>query len=356
MLKKFVHIFLITAVISCSGNTSSESNTKPNYSSTEQSKFYLLDGNISGKKASMYLYVNEDKNTVSGYYYTKDKKASITGTIKNNRINLQEVDKNNNIYASILGNLSDDIVLTAEIKYSESDKAEDMEFTLNRNLPVYSADITDYYKNDTINNSIFSYHRTLLLFSKNNDTDSLDIETSLNYIKEECDNYYNEWKGLLEAGSSNITYEIDNTVNVGYIDNRIIALDNYSSMYTDSNHENGSTANIQEVFSLESSNLITIRDLIFDFNNPDLISLMQKKILEAGNVKENYFDFDTITLESSTFRILPNSINFIWQVYDIAPYTTGITEISFTFDELKPFVKEDSPLLYLFYDSDMPVS
>lgn len=77
------------------------------------------------------------------------------------------------------------------------------------------------------------------------------------------------------SGLSNITYEIDNTVNVGYIDSRVIALDNYSSMYTGGAH--GNTANIQEVFSLESSNLITIRDLISDFNNPNLISLMREK-------------------------------------------------------------------------------
>ena len=348
MSKKIIYILIsIIFIISCNNkNTASTSENKKG-SEVEESKFYLLKGNISGEEASMYLYVNEKKNTLSGYYYTKDKKSMITGNINNNKLNLSEADENNNIHASIVGSLSDDIVFSAEIRYEESNEVKDMEFSLNRNLPVYYADISDYYRNESISNSIFSYHRTLILFDKNNKIDSLDMEESLNYIKEECDNYYHEWKSILADGvSSNITYEIDNTVNVGYIDERVIALDNYSSMYTGGAHR--STANLQEVFSLEDTNLITIRDLISDFNDNNLISIMREKILMTGSTKEDYFDFNSITMENSTYRILPNFINFIWQPYDIAPYSTGTTEISFSFEELKPFVKEGSPLSYLF--------
>lgn len=346
MFKKSLYVFiLIMLFISCKNNNQNSSLEKnKNGSEIQESKFYLLEGNISGEKADMYLYVNEKDKKVSGYYYTKNKKSVITGTINNKKLNLQEVDENNNMHASIVGNLSDDIVLSAEIKYEESEEVKDMEFSLNRNLPVYYADIIDYYKNESISNSIFSYHRTLFLFSKSNDMNSVDMESSINYVEEECDNYYNEWKGLLDV--SNTTYEIDNTINVGYIDNKIIALDNYSSMYTGGDYT--AKANIQEVFSLESSNLITIRDLISDFNNADLISLMRDKILETGYSKEDYYEFNSITLESSSFRILPNSINFVWQANDISPYTVGITEISFTFEELKPYVKDVSPLYYLF--------
>ena len=346
MPKIVIYLFAIIFLISCNNNSASVSKNEGK-SEIEESKFYLLVGNISGEDASMYLYINEKKNTISGYYYTKNEKAMITGKINNKRLNLQEIDENNNMHASIVGSLSDNMDFSAEIKYDESNEVKDMKFSLNRNIPVYYADIADYYKNESIGNAIFSYHRTLLLFTRNNDANSLDMESSINYAKEECDNYYNEWKTLIADGvNSNATYQIDNTVNVGYIDSRVIALDNYSSMYTGGEH--GERVNIQEVFSLESSNLITIRDLISDFNNESLVNIMRDKILKTGNTIEDYFDFNAITLENSTFRILPNSINFIWQAYDIAPYSTGVTEISFTFDELKPYVKEDSPLYYLF--------
>ena len=346
MPKKIIYLFAIMFLISCNNKTETVSKIDDK-SEIQKSKFYLLSGNISGEDASMYLYVNKNNNSVSGYYYTKNKKAMITGKINNNKLNLQEIDENNNIHASIKGSLSDNIDFNAEIRYDEDNTVKDMSFSLNRNIPVYSADIADYYKNESEGNAIFSYHRTLLLFSKNNDNNSLDMESSINYAKEECENYYNEWKTLIADGvNSNASYEIDYTVNVGYIDNRVIALDNYSYVYTAGAH--GEKANIQEVFSLESSNLITIRDLILDFNNNDLISVMRDKILKTGSTKEDYFNFDDITLESSSFRILPNSINFIWQTYDIAPYSTGVTEISFSFDELKPYVREDSPLYYLF--------
>ena len=229
MFKKSLYVFiLIMLFISCKNNNQNSSSEKnQNGSEIQESKFYLLEGNISGEKADMYLYVNEKDKKVSGYYYTKNKKSVITGSINNKKLNLQEVDENNNMHASIVGNLSDDIVLSAEIRYEESEEVKDMEFSLNRNLPVYYADIVDYYKNESISNSIFSYHRTLFLFSKSGDMNSVDMESSINYVEEECDNYYNEWKALLYVGASNTTYEIDNTINVGYIDNKIIQKQNH---------------------------------------------------------------------------------------------------------------------------------
>ena len=159
MFRNSLYVFiLIMLLISCKNNNQNSSSEKnKNGSEIEESKFYLLEGNISGEKADMYLYVNEKDKKVSGYYYTKNKKSVITGTINNKKLNLQEVDENNNMHASIVGNLSDDIVLNAEIRYEELEEVKDMEFSLNRNLPVYYADIVDYYKNESISNSIFSY-------------------------------------------------------------------------------------------------------------------------------------------------------------------------------------------------------
>ena len=341
MFKRFIYIFLIIFILSC--NKFNKNDIK-NYK-IEKSEFYLLTGNISGEKASMYFYINQDKNIVSGYYYTKSKKSIIEGSINNKKLKLKESDENNNIIASIVGEFNDKKQLNAEITYNKNSEVQDMSFELNRDVQVHYADIIDYYKNENINNSIFSYHKTSLFFSKDNDTKFSEIDNTINYLKEECDNYYNEWKTIIADGFTNVIYEIDNTINVGYIDNRIIALDNYS-YYADEFHN--IKANIQEVFSLESSNLITIRELINNFNDPKLINIMREKILNSGNSKESYFDFYNITLENSTFKILPNSINFIWQLYDIAPYSTGITEINFSFDELKPFIKKESYLYYLF--------
>ena len=118
MSKKIIYILiLITFIISCNNKNTTNTTENKKGSEIEESKFYLLKGNISGEEASMYLYVNEKKNTLSGYYYTKDKKSMITGNINNNKLNLSEADENNNIHASIVGSLSDDIVFSAEIIY-----------------------------------------------------------------------------------------------------------------------------------------------------------------------------------------------------------------------------------------------
>ena len=78
----------------------------------------------------------------------------------------------------------------------------------------------------------------------------------------------------------------------------------------------------------------------------DLINLIRNKLLINYSEKD-FFDFNAIEL-SDTFDITPTGIKFIYPIYKIAGYSLGIIEIEFTFSELKPFIKSNSPFFYLF--------
>lgn len=63
--------------------------------------------------------------------------------------------------------------------------------------------------------------------------------------------------------------------------------------------------------------------------------------------REDYNDFEDIRLNSN-FHIDASGITFIYNQYDIASYAFGAVPITFSYDELKPFVKKSSKLYYLF--------
>ena len=48
------------------------------------------------------------------------------------------------------------------------------------------------------------------------------------------------------------------------------------------------------------------------------------------------------------FFIEPNGISFVWQPYEIAPYSSGDIQVFMSFADLKNFVNKESALAYLF--------
>lgn len=78
-----------------------------------------------------------------------------------------------------------------------------------------------------------------------------------------------------------------------------------------------------------------------------LILLMRQKLIawikyttgddSAGS--EFYFDFESIRLNANC-SVDTSGVTFIYNQYEIAPYSSGIIRIKFTYDELKPFVKK----------------
>ncbi len=63
--------------------------------------------------------------------------------------------------------------------------------------------------------------------------------------------------------------------------------------------------------------------------------------------KEDYYKFDEIRLNSN-FYVDAYGVTFFYSPYEIAPYSFGSVDITFSYDELNPFVKKSSKLYYLF--------
>lgn len=143
-----------------------------------------------------------------------------------------------------------------------------------------------------------------------------------------------------EKGETN--YESIDSLEVEYIDKKILVLNKYSYIYSGGAH--GNYGNEMVAFDLSTGERLpnTISSLLKDENDKELKAMVidkLKKIITIDNANN---------LRLSMFRIDPCGVEFYWGLYEIAPYADGIISIRFSFNELAKFVKEDSPYYYLF--------
>lgn len=111
-------------------------------------------------------------------------------------------------------------------------------------------------------------------------------------------------------------------------------------------------------FNLKTGKVITEKDLFTDNSRAALSGLIKMRIVEES--KETYeagtppirnledTDFWTDSIKpNGNFYITDESINYVFNPYEIAPYYIGQTEVSLAFDRIKKFLKPNNPIAYL---------
>ena len=112
-------------------------------------------------------------------------------------------------------------------------------------------------------------------------------------------------------------------------------------------------------FDLKTGNLITEKDLFNSNYQAELSEIIKKRIVEESKeMKETKETEPILSLEDTDFwadSIKPNgnfyitdeSINFVFNPYEIAPYYMGQTEVSIPFNRLKNILKPSNIIAYL---------
>ena len=111
-------------------------------------------------------------------------------------------------------------------------------------------------------------------------------------------------------------------------------------------------------FNLETGNLITEKDIFTDNSRGAISDLIKVRIIEES--KETYetgtppirdlddTDFWTDSIKpNGNFYITDESINYVFNPYEIAPYYIGQTEVTLPFERIKKFLKPQNPIAYL---------
>lgn len=145
-----------------------------------------------------------------------------------------------------------------------------------------------------------------------------------------------------------VNTEYNNDVSLGYVSKDLLMLvENY---YAYEGGAHGNTFLNIRAFSLHSGEeLPTKIEYIFDMQKQDeILALLTKKLQPQA---ERLYSLPLKDLPD-IFLFDNRGMIFIWQLYSIAPYSSGFINVHVDFDEIAPFVKKDSVYKFLFQKNE----
>lgn len=251
-------------------------------------------------------------------------------------------------------------LLNSEMKFESQNNGEDN--SKNAKSPVSGAKVIEYsysniapvsYEEDA---KIFEYSSSILLLNNDKKLASIDkINLSINSnmtskkldlnklsdIKNIISNYmssdYNEWT------EAQYTYNFASYSQYGidYLSENIASINNYNYLYTGGAH--GMYGTMHEVYTLDNGEKLKIDDILINVNDLSLLNKVRQKLLSMANEDEgiSYFNLDELSLQDNNFYITSNDLVFTWGIYEIAPYSMGESEVSFSKDEIMPYLKDE---------------
>ncbi|MGL5956936.1 MAG: DUF3298 and DUF4163 domain-containing protein [Brevinema sp.] len=312
-----------------------------------QNILYVLDGHINKSLATMFLNLHNNKVSAD-YYYSNQSAQSLAGEIYfNSRIILtnndseqvQGIFSNTNYFSGIANNKTFDLTL--------------------RKSPLSVITMSNYHfvtnisYTQTLDTTVFEFQAQSLKLSNPNKL--IGIDKINNLFAQDSTNMFRNLKEELQLREEHdchskpcySAYEFYLEYDIKYTDHHILSLVCTEYIYNGGAH--GLTRVSPIVYQLSNGKVLnnTVNDLIKSIEDPQLISLLRKKLLSPEKIKDSYFDFDTIRLNNS-YYITPSGIAFVYNQYEIAAYVFGQIIIEFTFEELKPFITNTSDFYYLF--------
>lgn len=167
--------------------------------------------------------------------------------------------------------------------------------------------------------------------------DTANLPSSLKeYIQKLCDEYKSEDEALALNRFDHLTGRFEYGMN-GVI-NYILTEDYFGG----GAHPTSNTTIL--CFNEETGDLITTDKLVVDSCRHKLMDKLTTRLMENVGAPTldslrsmGYLDMSDMFI-SDNFKLGADSISFLYNPYDIAPYAFGSTTLSFTYDELKGII------------------
>ena len=169
------------------------------------------------------------------------------------------------------------------------------------------------------------------------------IDSVLNIFKEENREQirYAQEEGFEPR---DIDYEYVINTEVHYGNNRDI-IGHFINMYQYTGGAHGGTFITCRNIRLEDGSVVTLDDYFKPGYEKVLLPVLERKLLEYAECssreeldEHGYFSNDPLFV-SDNFEIRQDTIDFIYNQYDIAPYSTGITTLSVPEDEIRSIIR-----------------
>lgn len=137
-----------------------------------------------------------------------------------------------------------------------------------------------------------------------------------------------------------------------FLDDKILSYSYERYAYMGGAH--GNSSRLFYNFDLSNSRLLTEKDLFIDNYETSLTQLIKQQIVEDNAEMESIADlnefhfFEDQIKPNNNFYVNADGLVYVYNPYDIAPYSTGQTEVALTFKRLRPILKPNNALAYFY--------
>jgi len=168
-----------------------------------------------------------------------------------------------------------------------------------------------------------------------------------NFEKEYFDNYDKQTKSWHEVGGASFNWEKMINMSVVYNSNYLLCTEYLRYAYAGGAH--GMSNLSYDIINLDNGSKMFYKDIFVD-NIDSTLTLMLTNQLRADyqipeeiNLKDAGFFVEQVNPNKNLF-VDAGGIGFVYNSYEIAPYSKGATRILLSFDKIKHLVKPNTPV------------
>lgn len=96
------------------------------------------------------------------------------------------------------------------------------------------------------------------------------------------------------------------------------------------------------VFDMKTGNKVGISDLLVDGSEEEISNLIHEELLKGDAPDEEPFFFDEAKFFNDNILVSDEGITWLFNTYEIAPYSSGEQIATISWDALKPYLKDPS--------------
>ena len=226
---------------------------------------------------------------------------------------------------------------------------ETLPYTQGKEHPscVFDLNVLKAHGTDTIFADAFNVDISYFLFGRR----TTDVRGAMiTFIDSIIDNFKEENKEDIKYAKEQgfeprgIDYEYIINTEVHYGNNRDI-IGHFIKMYQYTGGAHGGTFITCRNYRLEDGSVVTLENYFKPGYEKVLLPVLEKKLLEYAEcssreeLDEHGYFSDEPLFVSDNFEIRKDTIDFIYNQYDIAPYSTGITTLSVSNDEIRSIIR-----------------
>lgn len=167
------------------------------------------------------------------------------------------------------------------------------------------------------------------------------------YENEYYNNYQKQNEQWLETGGHSFSWEKVLTMNIGFNSHHLLCIEFERYAYTGGAHGMSNIAN--QIINLENGSLLSFEQVFIAHSDSTLTKLLteqlknDRQILSDSSLKSVGFFVDQISPNHNIF-VEKSGIGFVFNSYEIAPYSFGSTSIFLNFDQLETILNPETPI------------